>query len=123
MKDLDFKLLDINLFLDPVISSELYSIIRKDVEYLSSVEVMDYSILLGICENYHEASNRYTIFSVRNEVHNIGFIDFIQEYDIKKKVERKIKKTVSNQEISSLEPAEYARSFIYFIKSCLLGIS
>jgi hypothetical protein len=122
MKDMDFKLLDFKLYLDPAISIELYDIIAKDVEYLKSVGVMDYSILVGVYENYNEASSRYTIFSKVNQVCNIGIIDFMQDYDIKKRAEGEIKRMVSGMEISSIEPDEYAKRFLVFIKRSLLSI-
>ncbi len=123
MKDMDFKLLDFKLYLDPAVATALYNIIAKDVEYLNSVGVMDYSILVGIYENYYEASSRYTIFSKVNQVCNIGIIDFMQDYDIRKKAESEIKRMVSGMEISSIEPDEYAKRFLEFLRINILCIN
>jgi len=122
MKDMDFRMLGIKLCLDPAVSKELYDIIAKDVGYLKSAGVMDYSILLGVYDNYNEGSSRYTIFSEVNQVYNIGIIDFMQYYCIKKRAERKMKKIVSNEEISSIEPDEYAKRFLDFVRRNLINI-
>jgi hypothetical protein len=123
LKDMDLKLLNVQLFLDDIAAFELYNEIRKDVEYLNSVGVMDYSILLGIYDSYDRAFSRYTTFSKVNQVYNIGIIDFMQDYDIKKKAEREMKKIVSDEEISSIQPDDYAKRFLDFVTNSLLRIN
>lgn len=114
LKDNDFKTSGMPCVLNPNSHEELLTIIQDDVEFLRDFGVMDYSMLIGIYDNYSTASSRYSVFSASN-VFNIAIIDILQTYCLSKKAERSIKRMINNEEPSSVDPSSYLDRFIRFV--------
>lgn len=79
---------------------------------------MDYSVLLGICDEYTDGEklNRYTEKTLTGEIVSIGVIDLFQEYKLPK-VSKTAVKSVFNkkEEISSANPQNYYERICRFI--------
>mgnify|MGYP001207303608 CR=1 FL=1 len=78
----------------------LQSAIENDTEFLSSVNIVDYSILVGIDEDNLEVS--------------VGIIDYMRQYDIIKRVERMGKSVgmiAGQAEPTIIQPNQYKKRF------------
>lgn len=113
-KDNDFKASGMVCTLAADFRSELLASLQKDIDFLRESDVMDYSLLLGIYDNYITASSRYSIFT-HSSVYNVGIIDILQTYRLKKKAERGWKKILTSEDPSSADPCSYSQRFLNFI--------
>lgn len=120
MKDMDLKMLNFYLDIDSETIRVIKNSIKEDVRFLEEAGIMDYSLLLGVYENFSDAANRYTVYSSDNVVYNIALIDFMQEFNLAKKAEREMKKIISNDDISSVNPHRYAERFLSFVDESVL---
>ena len=78
----------------------LQKAIENDTEFLSSVNIVDYSILVGIDEDNFEVV--------------VGIIDYLRQYDIIKRVERMGKSVgmiAGQAEPTIIQPSQYKRRF------------
>jgi len=135
-KDIDFKDRKILLPIDQI--TKINEIVKKDVEFLKSMQVMDYSFLIGIHEVQtfatHPSLHSKTsddiftqLFEARGWtsddgrfVYFIGLIDILQKYDSNKRIEHFVKITLLCQDkngISVVEPNDYAERFLNFVTS------
>ena len=119
LKDLDFKMYNMRCEMESKLYDEFMESLRADCEFLKSVRIMDYSMLLGIYDEYSNAATRYSIFG-SEKVFNIAIIDILQQYNIKKKTEKRLKEIMYSQEVSSSDPVTYADRFLGFIKDCVI---
>ena len=148
LKDQNFTLnqhhvQEINL--SPEDIEKINEIIRKDTNFLCSVNIMDYSLLLGIESKVQvntETFNR-TVgeekrkFSVRTtaelarfkrhrfvspdnlQTYHISLIDFLQLWNFNKKGEQFLKvnfKRANRKELSAVEPKQYKARFQRFMR-------
>lgn len=102
-------------------SKQLRAIIELDCEFLRSKGLMDYSLYLTV-EKVLSANklspNRNRIYSYDGtELYHIGIIDYLQEWNLFKKVESKWKTlwTLNGIEISCVEPNSYKSRFCEFV--------
>jgi hypothetical protein len=123
MKDMDLKMLNFYLDIDEDTIRTIKNSIQDDVRFLEEAGIMDYSLLLGVYENFSDAANRYTVYSTDSIVYNIGIIDFMQEFNLAKKAEREMKKVISGKDISSVNPHRYAERFLSFVDESVLSCS
>lgn len=109
---------------------ELLQILSRDVDWLESHALMDYSFLLGFVDTSDEtplsggtvtSRNRFAIKSLRlvderfSSVY-VGLIDILTEYMLKKKVETFMTGTLLLQTgISCQPPQKYAQRMVEFI--------
>lgn len=119
MKDLDFKTLNLGINVDFEVKNQLKNSIKKDVSLLKRYGIMDYSLLLSIYEHTPGVTNRYTIPSPSNFSYALGIIDIFQQFDFRKKTEAELKKMISSDEASSIDPVNYARRFLEFVENDL----
>ena len=70
---------------------------ENDTEFLSDVNIVDYSILVGVDEDNFE------IF--------VGIIDYMRQYDIIKRVERMGKSMIAVAEPTIIQPPQYKKRF------------
>jgi len=119
LKDLDFKMYNFRCAMESRLYNEFMESLEADCEFLKNVGIMDYSMLLGIYEEYSNAATRYSIFGTE-KVFNIAIIDILQQYNIKKKTEKKLKEIIYSQEVSSSDPVNYADRFLGFIRDCVI---
>jgi 1-phosphatidylinositol-4-phosphate 5-kinase len=113
-KDNDFKTSGMACTLAADFRSELLASLQKDIDFLRESDVMDYSLLIGIYDDYITASSRYSIFT-HSSVYNVGIIDILQTYRFKKKAERGLKKIMTSEEPSSADPCSYSQRLLNFI--------
>ena len=103
----------------------LNQIIQKDSLFLEEHNLMDYSLLLAIESKYR--INKKPPSNLRNQIfsndlskcYHIGVIDFLQNYNLTKKVERCFKQIIAEDKIKSVAaapPQLYAKRFRDFIK-------
>lgn len=89
---------------------------------------MDYSLLLCIengndtgakDEDYHVDLSKKHRFANGDKIYHIAVIDYIQEWNLKKKVERFYKTKIRGldaKELSAIEPEQYADRFLNFME-------
>lgn len=114
-KDLDFKLFSETCEIDLCLYESVMQSIAADCEFLKNAGIMDYSLLCGIYDDFSIAATRYSIFSSK-KVFNLAIIDILQQYNIKKKTEKRLKEMIYNSEVSSSDPVTYAERFLSFVK-------
>lgn len=111
------------LTLTPKDSAKLIGRLTKEGLILSNRGLMDYSLLVTICQGIVPDSvnpNYLYMSSKSGEYYLIALIDFFQEFNLAKKLETlwKVKiKRVAYSHLSSIEPRLYYERFIQFIES------
>jgi len=99
----------------------------RDLQFLLSQNVMDYSITLEKVATVEEPSDDPRLFRGRESVsYCMGVIDFGQRWNMKKKMENFAKKWFRggrHQEISSVNPIDYARRMKDMVTEKFLSIS
>lgn len=95
--------------------------ITQDVAALSSLNIMDYSMLVTVCSGDvpHFISSEYVYRGIKHdEFYLIALIDILQIYNFKKKAEtfwkNKVRR-VNLRELSSVESKMYAERFLKFL--------
>ena len=142
LKDVDFQELHGSLPIDCPQEGRWVSImskIRKDVEFLKSINIMDYSLIISVVRTggmntlkrrgeevtalqeqlaVAERNGNVLYSPSREFAYLFGIIDILQEYDLQKILEGVTKKTRSrfkgkrNPDISCQPPPEYAQRFL-----------
>jgi 1-phosphatidylinositol-4-phosphate 5-kinase len=124
-KDIDF---DDNIGQISVSNEELTNILiklKRDALMLEKHLIMDYSLLLMV-ENVTSLRNplisKDFIASYENYIVFAGVIDFLQTYNIKKKLEHRYKKLKNIESIllSAISPIPYRKRFISMIKNIFI---
>jgi len=139
-KDLDFKR---KLYLPADLRAKFKDQVESDSRFLERMEILDYSLLVGIHYEENNSKKRYSTnrtnprapFFARedggmravtasgvpsNEIIFVGIIDILTEYLLNKKVERWFKSLVHDPaELSAAPPGEYGPRFRSFISSLL----
>jgi len=106
--------------LRPDEAAKLLSRLNRDVEMLSSLNIMDYSLLVTICKgDVPSFINPGYVYqgNHKNEFYLIALIDVLQIYNFSKKAETFWKtkvKRVNLRELSSVESKMYAQRFLNF---------
>ena len=106
---------------------EIVCILEGDVRLLAKLRIMDYSLLLCVdeCEGNERHRNTYPSFDAKFRYH-LGVIDILTVFNSWKVIENKFKTLVLSQksnEISAVEPNQYATRFLNFVKLVLLDES
>lgn len=122
MKKVDDQLISFNVHQKDLIEEALV----KDLSMLADCDLMDYSILLVIIENY-DSDSESTIKDELEEIFKeprlirkvfpsdngkyiyiIGLIDFLQKYNLKKAIEHRLKRIVHDDKASAVDSKLYA---------------
>lgn len=134
-KDLDFLALQPPLRLGPIPSRRLSLALERDLEFLASHNLMDYSLLVGVVRSSMPKWARSTVRlfsalalapcssfrSTKGEVLRCGVIDFTQRYTLKKRLETMMKSLLYDRsKISCVNPVLYAARFLEFMTMHLL---
>jgi hypothetical protein len=77
--------------------------LRKDFEVLHNCNIIDYSLILAIPVKKFTETNE-VVFDRKIA---LGIIDFLQDYNFRKKTEKKIKKILRQKDFSITDPWEY----------------
>mmetsp|Transcript_28969 Transcript_28969/g.51791 ORF Transcript_28969/g.51791 Transcript_28969/m.51791 type:complete len:258 (-) Transcript_28969:47-820(-) len=119
-KDVDFLKSVGSLSLIEEDAEALLRRVERDSEMLLSEGLMDYSLLVGVCEAGSRFPSNYSYRSTKEgKVYLIALIDFLQEYNTSKRLEHFFKVKVrraKHEEVSSVEPVLYRERFINFVK-------
>ena len=121
-KDLDFLKYQKTLNLSYQDSLKLKRIVNDDVNLLASLNIMDYSLLVGFASSHCNSSFYFQGASDSPKGYYIGIIDFLQTYNTLKKVEsfgKSIVRPGKKSQISVINSADYASRFLKFIVSIL----
>ena len=98
-------------FSDKSMRTQIIDQCARDVQFLQSMCIMDYSLLLGVAPVPREGT--YEIV--------IGFVDVLQEYSLRKRAERWLKSIVYEKRIISCSPPhEYGERLLKFIESIFI---
>lgn len=127
-KDLDIKKGRFKLSSDD--KKKLLSSIKKDTEFLKTLNIIDYSFCVGIHEvkdiSYlmkqitNENIKVSTILLSDKEVYFIGIIDILTIYDLKKSTEHNLKSIIHNSsQLSAVPAGQYQERFCKFIEGCI----
>ncbi|CAD8074653.1 unnamed protein product [Paramecium primaurelia] len=97
----------------------LFTILKDDIEFLLKNNIMDYSLIIAICNNQIQDENR--IYCNSNKCYCFGLIDYTQKFTLKKKLEFFYKFHVKRkgQQISCVDPQFYSQRFLSFINSII----
>jgi hypothetical protein len=121
-KDNEFIETEGRLHLTEFDATQLITRVSNDTQILSALGLMDYSLLVTICRgevpDYVQSHYVYRS-SVCGVAYLVAIIDFLQDYDIKKKGETFWKhsiKGVPMNELSSVKPEYYRSRFMDFIE-------
>lgn len=117
-----------NILLSTPLRDRLLEQLSSDSLFLSELNLMDYSLLLGVHEkdNYCTESGKFDIpdgmstlcqFESKDgkTLYSVGMIDFLQEYNLKKKLERFFKIVLlckDSEGISVINPRKYQDRFM-----------
>merc|ERR1712217_230123 len=96
---------------------------RRDTDFLSKSNVMDYSMLVGFSkvESGQHAPNWTWLSEDSQESYTVGIIDFLVEFGVRKRLEHGIKKVRGIGDTASVtEPAFYSRRQQDFVAEHIL---
>ncbi|KAL0484303.1 MSS4, partial [Acrasis kona] len=125
LKDLDWIDRDIKLNIAHHDRVKLMAQIEKDVEFLQTNRIIDYSLLLGIhqSEGHVNRENDGGVYSEDGrQVYYMGIIDTLVVYGNRKALEHHFKGLISNEH-SVVPPSDYASRFLNFVKSSVLQVN
>lgn len=124
-KDVDFFDLIGSFHLSKIEINSILSIIESDTLFLETFNIMDYSLLLILGNKKFVRGSiiaNENHFFTRDLTVLMGIIDFLQTYNMKKKIEGRYKKLrKSNIDMSSIPPKPYRKRFLGMIKKILGG--
>mmetsp|Transcript_32600 Transcript_32600/g.56594 ORF Transcript_32600/g.56594 Transcript_32600/m.56594 type:complete len:483 (-) Transcript_32600:1504-2952(-) len=124
-KDLDFLQTQRRLQIDPSDYRVLMQTLERDVEYLRSQKVMDYSMLVGITDdpNLLKPYSKYFIKASRGLYCCFGIIDFLQSYNYRKRLETFGLVIRKRNQPSSVKPSLYSRRFLDFLNKVVVPLT
>lgn len=139
------------IHLDATTCSKLQKVLQRDADFLASLQLMDYSILLAIetvkgssisTQNTQERDDNRPFkrkfclsemagdhdFNVENvqHIYHLGIIDYLQLWNLSKTTERVVKSLFNRQNyhtISAVSPKEYSERFNRFMKTHVIKMS
>jgi len=132
LKDLDFEKYEQKLYIRPELRRKFVDQIKRDSEFFRSVNLIDYSLMVFIvskqeAEKEIDKNQDFTAFNQLGSIesmeepglyYNMGIIDYFQPFNLKKRVERclkRAKKCNGKLETSSQDPDYYSHRFTKFI--------
>lgn len=126
-KDLDFLSTQKYLSIPYKEALSVQKRIYEDIQLFSKLNIMDYSLLLGIADD-RIYNWKYFIASGPEEVESgyvVGIIDYLQLYNGAKKLEtfsKNLKVGVHRHDISSMNSEDYCKRFLKFITSIINAV-
>ena len=123
LKDSDFRRLHphgVAVASSPQELHALLDVLHADVTMLRTEGIMDYSLLIGVMTN--AASTLPASDAAATVPVVVGVIDYLQRYDMRKRMERGIKSVMHvslDLDISAVDPDTYAKRFLAFAHDVL----
>jgi hypothetical protein len=123
-KDLDFVQVKQSIYLPYEDQLRLKRTLQKDVELLTTLNIVDYSLLTGVFKEgtfSHPGKHFRGIERDEGLVFVLGIIDFLQHYTTFKRLETFFKTLGKRKkdEISVINPRAYGGRFMRFVSSIL----
>lgn len=133
-KDNDFPQFQKHLWVTNQNKDEVMEQIRVDVAFLQEHQLLDYSLLVGICDHHsnavedidsseqqqwNTATTRRIVSSDGKQVYYIGIIDLLTEFNDRKKLEfvgKSIVHSMNASKLSVQHPKVYGQRFIEFME-------
>jgi len=145
LKDLDFKKYEKQIGIGEPKKAKLLETLQKDVAFLESQGLMDYSLVL-YCVNkkkcshilpddkskdkssqcFGECVNMFEDPENQDVYYKVGIIDYLTRFGLKKRLEIFFKKLIAlnpNHNISAQTPNVYAKRFISFVENGIFNSS
>eukprot|EP00924_Labyrinthula_sp_SR-Ha-C_P014407 maker-scaffold_20-snap-gene-5.0-mRNA-1 protein AED:0.07 eAED:0.07 QI:0/0/0.5/1/1/1/2/34/328 len=108
----------------------LLEAIKHDTAFLQKWKLMDYSLIVGVVdkstiENEDNLKSKFTTSAelyAGKDLHTVSFvgiIDFLQRWDVKKKIAKKIKMFERNK--ATVPPTKYAERFVKHFEFVLIA--
>jgi hypothetical protein len=91
-------------------------VLIRDINFLAGLGVMDYSLL--IIKREGEATRQSGEYESNFEpgvFFNVGIIDYLEEWTLRRKAERVFKTLITSEEVTASSPLHYADRLIEFI--------
>jgi 1-phosphatidylinositol-4-phosphate 5-kinase len=127
LKDLDLMKNKFHLKFEKKNQLQFLLQINEDTKFLTELDLMDYSLLVGVlkCGTPKKVIGNGRFGFIKSLVHDeyyyIGIIDFLQVWNLKKKLELKVKSiTTEKFTLSVLPPKEYSLRFNDFMSNNLV---
>ncbi|CAD8176597.1 unnamed protein product [Paramecium octaurelia] len=125
LKDLDFFKIEQQIWVEQSIMQKLNQNLIKDSEFLEKQQLIDYSLLVMKIDwkdqqklLYKHLGNQYInvnpSIKEQNIYYHIGIIDYLQQWNVNKALERKTKKIIKMNlqlDTSAQEPNRYGKRF------------
>jgi 1-phosphatidylinositol-4-phosphate 5-kinase len=132
LKDNDLTESETTIQTSTTFKQEFIDMLVEDCKFLSNNEIMDYSMLLGMCpysqEELFEQSpkSKFTHFLSfdQKQQYYLGIIDILQKWNLKKKAEVQYKQTLLQNDktkLSAMPPKDYANRFVSFLCDCAIS--
>jgi 1-phosphatidylinositol-4-phosphate 5-kinase len=107
LKDLNLASSGLSLNLSDEDKKMIIDDLKRDFQVLAFHNIMDYSVLFAFYRKECRAITRYDVQGI-DRVYSIGIIDFLQNFNIKKKTEKYLKKIIHREgQISTEVPELY----------------
>ncbi|CAD8150050.1 unnamed protein product [Paramecium pentaurelia] len=127
-KDNNFKSSSYNpINIPKEISDQIKKQLKEDCNFLRDIGYMDYSLLLGICQQntqQNDSNNyRFVVNEARNTIYSFAIIDYLQRFNQQKKSEQCFKRSMrfkKKQDLSCRSPEPYCKRFLNFIDSIII---
>lgn len=112
-KDLDFSRIQNKPFISNW--SEIVFQIEKDTKILRDLNLIDYSLILGVVKNGVLAGKRVGLGAECSVI--LGVIDYLQEYNVRKRLEKRVKTVINDENaVSVTDPERYRCRFVGFVQ-------
>ncbi|CAD8141026.1 unnamed protein product [Paramecium pentaurelia] len=127
-KDNNFKQSSHNpIILPKQISDQIKKQLMDDCKFLRDIGYMDYSLLIGICQEKPQQINnqnyRFVINEAQNTIYSFSIIDYLQTFNHFKKSEQCFKTCIrfkKKKDLSCRSPEPYCERFLNFIDSIIV---
>ena len=115
LKDQNFIEMNIRIHLNSCERDKIIKAIREDAEFLQELDIIDYSLVIGLYNQKIKFADNYSLEGKNQELYSLGIIDFLQQYTLSKKLELAYKKLKCKTNLSVCPSHEYTERFINFI--------
>lgn len=116
LKDINFEEYCYEINLQEQVKKSIAKVLKNDFLVLKNLKIMDYSMLLAICDKKDQELNRFSIEDNSGQVLSIGIIDFFQEYNLKKVGEKAMKSVLNKtKDISTVSPEDYYKRICDYV--------
>jgi hypothetical protein len=116
-----------SLYFSPAARNQMMDQMEKDTEFLARFNLMDYSLLVGIIacppgvREEAEARSYAFVSEDRNYIYLLAIIDYLQDYNAKKKLAHAVKSKYHDAALlSTVSPPLYKNRFVKFMAQHVL---